>query len=133
MVKFYLEGEKIMKKLLLVLVLIVGAIFTCSQTIGAKMNNNITEVRASHILVLDEQQAKDLKTKIDNNEISFEDAAKEYSQCPSKAQGGDLGYFGRGMMVKEFETAAFNGEVGKVTDPVQTQFGWHLIKVVDKR
>lgn len=122
-----------MKKLLLVLVLIVGAIFTCSQTIGAKMNNNITEVRASHILVLDEQQAKDLKTKIDNNEISFEDAAKEYSQCPSKAQGGDLGYFGRGMMVKEFETAAFNGEVGKVTDPVQTQFGWHLIKVVDKK
>ena len=123
-----------MKKLLLVLVLIIGAIFTCSQTIGAKMNNNgITEVRASHILVLDEQQAKDLKTKIDNNEISFEDAAKEYSQCPSKAQGGDLGYFGRGMMVKEFETAAFDGEVGKVTDPVKTQFGWHLIKVVDKK
>ncbi len=123
-----------MKKLLLVLVLIIGAIFTCSQTIGAKMNNNgITEVRASHILVLDEQQAKDLKTKIDNNEISFEDAAKEYSQCPSKAQGGDLGYFGRGMMVKEFETAAFDGEVEKVTDPVKTQFGWHLIKVIDKR
>ncbi len=122
-----------MKKLLLVLVLIVGAIFTCSQTIGAKMNNNITEVRASHILVLDEQQAKDLKTKIDNNEISFEDAAKEYSQCPSKAQGGDLGYFGRGMMVKEFETAAFDGEVGKVSDPVKTQFGWHLIKVTDKK
>lgn len=96
-------------------------------------NNTITEVRASHILVLDEQQAKDLKTKIDNNEISFEDAAKEYSQCPSKAQGGDLGYFGRGMMVKEFETAAFDGEVGKVTDPVKTQFGWHLIKVIDKK
>ena len=87
-------------------------------------NNGITEVRASHILVLDEQQAKDLKTKIDNNEISFEDAAKEYSQCPSKAQGGDLGYFGRGMMVKE---------VGKVSDPVKTQFGWHLIKVTDKK
>lgn len=123
-----------MKKLLLILVLMLGIIFVGNVKSGAKMNNNeITEVRAEHILVLSEQEAQNLKTKIDSNEISFEDAAKEFSQCPSGRNGGDLGYFGRGMMVKPFEIAAFDGEVGKVTTPIQTQFGWHLIKVIDKK
>ncbi len=122
-----------MKKLLLILILMIGVIFTCSQKIGAKMNNTIQEVRAEHILVLSKEQADNLKTKIDNGEITFEEAAKEFSQCPSGSRGGDLGYFGRGMMVKEFEQAAFDGEVNKVSNPVQTQFGWHLIKVIDKK
>ena len=77
--------------------------------------------------------AANLKSQIENGEITFEDAAKKYSKCPSKANGGDLGYFGRGMMVKEFETEAFNGKIGAVSNPVKTQFGWHLIKVVDKK
>ena len=122
-----------MKKLLLILILMIGVIFTCNQKIGAKMNNTIQEVRAEHILVLSKEQADSLKTKIDNGEITFEEAAKEFSQCPSGSRGGDLGYFGRGMMVKEFEQAAFDGEVNKVSNPVQTQFGWHLIKVIDKK
>lgn len=117
-----------MKKILLI---ILTLFFTTTTMIGAKMET--TQVSASHILVKTQQEAQDLKTKIENNEISFEDAAKQYSSCPSRAEGGALGYFGRGMMVKPFEEAAFNGEVGKVTEPVQTQFGWHLIKVTDKK
>ncbi len=122
-----------MKKVLLIFTLLLGMIFTCSQKIGANMTNNYNQVRAEHILVKTEAEAKDIKAKIEEGKISFEDAAKEYSQCPSKANGGDLGYFGRGMMVKEFETASFDGKVGQVSDPVQTQFGWHLIKVIDKK
>jgi len=122
-----------MKKILMVLVLILGLIFIGSTKIGAKMNNETTQVRAEHILVQTQDEAKELKTKIENNEITFEEAAAKFSKCPSGAQGGDLGYFGRGMMVRPFEEAAFNGTVGNVSDPIQTQFGWHLIKVLDKK
>ena len=122
-----------MKKILLVFVLILGIIFIGSAKIGAKMNQDVTQVSAKHILVSTQKEAQDLKTKIDNNEISFEDAAKKYSSCPSGQQGGDLGYFPRGVMVKPFEEAAFSADVNKVTEPVQTQFGWHLIKVTDKK
>ena len=97
------------------------------------MNNETTQVRAEHILVQTKEEASELKTKIENNEVTFEDAAAKFSMCPSGARGGDLGYFGRGMMVKPFEDASFDGEIGKVSEPVQTQFGWHLIKVVDKK
>ena len=91
-------------------------------------------IKASHILVDDENLAKDLITKITNNEISFEDAAKEHSSCPSKEQGGDLGEFGRGMMVKEFEDAAFTMDEGEMTKaPVSTQFGYHIIKTTEKK
>ncbi len=90
------------------------------------------EVRASHILVKTEAEAKNLYEEIKNGK-DFAAAAAEYSECPSGANGGDLGYFGRGMMVKPFEDAAFDAEVGVVTNPVQTQFGWHLILVTDKK
>ena len=121
-----------MKKILLVFVLILGVIFITSSKIGAKMET-IREVSAKHILVQTEQEAKDIKVQLDKNEISFEDAAKKYSLCPSKESGGDLGYFPRGMMVKPFEDAAFSAEVNKVTEPVETQFGWHLIKVTGRK
>jgi len=122
-----------MKKLLLMAVLILGIIFTGSLKLGAKMTSEITSVRAEHILVLTENEANQLKSKIDAKEITFEEAAKEFSQCPSKANGGDLGYFPKGVMVKEFEVAAFQLPVGEVSAPVQTQFGWHLIKVLDRK
>ena len=122
-----------MKKILLIATLLLGIVFVGSQQIGAKMNTTYTQVRAEHILVQTQEEAKYIKADIESGKISFEDAAKEYSKCPSKANGGDLGYFGRGMMVKEFENASFDGEKGKVSDPVQTQFGWHLIKVIDKK
>lgn len=122
-----------MKKILLALLLITGIVFTTTAKIGAKMTNNPSQVKAQHILVLTENEAKDLKTKIDNKEITFEDAAKEYSQCPSGKSGGDLGFFPRGVMVKEFEDAAFNLPKNTVSDPVKTQFGWHLIKVSETK
>ena len=122
-----------MKKILILLVVILGVVFTFTNKIGAKMSNDFTEVRAEHILVETKDQASEIKSQIEDKKITFEDAAQKYSKCPSKANGGDLGYFGRGMMVKEFEEAAFNAPIKSITDPVQTQFGWHLIKVVDKR
>lgn len=90
------------------------------------------QVKAKHILVDDEQAAENIAKEIAEGK-SFEDAAKEYSTCPSKEKGGDLGYFGKGQMVPEFEKAAFEGEIGKVIGPVKTQFGAHLILVEDKK
>ena len=90
-------------------------------------------VSASHILVDSEEKALDIKGKIEKGEMSFEEAAKAFSSCPSSQRGGDLGSFGRGQMVPEFETAAFALELGKVSDPVRTQFGFHLIRVNEKK
>lgn len=91
----------------------------------------MTEVKASHILVKTEEEAKKLYEEIKNG-LSFDAAAAENSLCPSGAAGGDLGFFGRGMMVKPFEDAAFALEKGELSQPVQTQFGWHLIYLTDK-
>lgn len=89
------------------------------------------EVKASHILVQTEEEAKKLYEEIKEGK-SFADVAAEVSMCPSGANGGDLGFFGHGMMVKPFEDAAFKLEVGEVSQPVETQFGWHLIFLTDK-
>ena len=87
-------------------------------------------VNASHILVETEEKAKEIYEEIASGKKSFEDAAKEYSSCPSKENGGNLGDFGRGQMVPEFDTAVFEMEVGAITaEPVKTQFGYHLIKL----
>lgn len=90
------------------------------------------EVRASHILVDKKPDADMLMEKLKNG-ASFEDLARKWSTCPSKKKGGDLGYFKRNMMVKEFETAAFAAKKGDIVGPVKTQFGWHIIKVTDAR
>lgn len=87
---------------------------------------------AKHILVDTEDKATELLNKINNNEISFEEAAREYSTCPSKDADGDLGTFPRGQMVPEFEEAVFTMDKGEVRGPVQTQFGFHLIKLDDR-
>ena len=91
--------------------------------------NKRTYVKASHILVNDKEQAEKLKKEIENGDITFEEAAKKYSTCPSGKNGGDLGYFGRNMMVREFEDAAFSLPLGSISNPVKTQFGYHLIIV----
>lgn len=122
-----------MKKILVLFVLILGVIFIGNLKLGAKMNEDFTQVRAAHILVDTQKEASDLRNKIVSGEMKFEDAAAQFSKCPSGARGGDLGYFGRGMMVKEFEIPSFNEPVGTVTEPIQTQFGWHLIYVIDKK
>ena len=87
-------------------------------------------VNASHILVSTEEEAIDVLAKISGGEMTFEEAAQTYSSCPSKEAGGNLGDFGRGQMVPEFDAAVFAMNVGEVTaTPVKTQFGYHLIKL----
>jgi len=87
---------------------------------------------ARHILVSDEALCNELKEKINSGEMTFEEAARENSTCPSGAQGGDLGTFGQGQMVPEFDKVVFNDEVGVVHCPVQTQFGYHLLEVTER-
>jgi len=91
------------------------------------------EVEASHILVDDEETAKEIKKKLAEG-ADFAELAAEYSKDTSNAQnGGQLGYFGRGKMVEEFEKAAFSMEVGEISDPVKTKYGYHIIKVTGKK
>lgn len=91
-----------------------------------------TEIEAHHILVTDEDEAKDIKEKLDNGE-DFAELAKEFSIDGSAEKGGELGYFTAGNMVKPFEDAAYNMEVDTISDLVQSDFGFHIIKVTDKR
>mgnify|MGYP001332831266 FL=1 len=92
-----------------------------------------TEVHARHILVKTKEEANDIIEQLQNG-ASFEVTAKEKSTGPSATSGGDLGFFGKGQMVPEFEKAAFSLRKGKFTDtPVKTQFGWHIIKLEDRR
>ena len=88
------------------------------------------KIRASHILVKTEEEAKKLLEELKNG-ADFAKLASEHSMCPSGRDGGDLRFFGRGMMVKPFEDAAFALKKGEVSEPVETQFGWHLIKLTD--
>jgi len=87
---------------------------------------------ARHILVNDETFCNELKEKINSGKISFEQAAKENSTCPSGASGGALGTFGQGQMVPEFDKVVFNDEVGVVHGPVKTQFGYHLLEITER-
>ena len=89
-------------------------------------------VRASHILVKTEEEAIEIKKEIISGEIDFPHAAGKYSYCPSGGDGGDLGRFKEGVMVKEFDDAAFALDVNEISEPVKTQFGWHLILVTEK-
>jgi len=89
-------------------------------------------VAASHILVDSEEKAKEIQAKIEAGEVSFEDAAREHSSCPSKENGGALGEFTQGQMVPEFDKAVFSMEVGELRGPVKTQFGFHIIKLTAK-
>lgn len=91
------------------------------------------QISARHILVNEEAEAIDLIAKLEGG-ADFAALAQEFSTGPSGPKGGDLGYFGRGQMVPDFEAAAFELEIGTFTSrPVQTQFGWHVIKLEDKR
>ena len=90
-------------------------------------------VNADHILVDSEEKALEILAKIESGEMTFGDAAKQYSSCPSGQRGGNLGDFGRGQMVPEFDTAVFELAIGEITKtPVKTQFGYHLIKLNSK-
>ncbi|WP_024850537.1 peptidylprolyl isomerase [Hydrogenovibrio kuenenii] len=86
---------------------------------------------ARHILVDSEEKALELKQQILDG-ADFAEVAKENSQCPSSRSGGDLGQFGPGMMVPEFDKVCFSADVGSLEGPVKTQFGYHLIEVTDR-
>ncbi|HWP68743.1 MAG TPA: peptidylprolyl isomerase [Rectinemataceae bacterium] len=90
------------------------------------------EWRASHILVKDRNLAQELLKRIKQG-ANFESLAREQSTCPSKSSGGDLGWFGPGKMVAQFEYACKSLGVGSISDVVQTQFGYHIIKVTGRR
>ena len=111
-----------MKKLLVILF---------SMICVSAQAKEITQVCASHILVPTEMDAIKIKSQIKSFE-DFKYYARIYSKCPSGQNGGSLGCFGRGQMVKPFENAAFDGEVGEVSDPIKTQFGYHLLWVTQK-
>ena len=85
------------------------------------------KVRCAHILVKTEQEAREIIDQL-NRGVSFSKLAMEKSLCGSARKGGDLGVFGRGRMVREFENAAFSLQKGEISQPIKTQFGWHVIK-----
>ncbi|NOY14263.1 MAG: peptidylprolyl isomerase [Deltaproteobacteria bacterium] len=91
----------------------------------------MSRARARHILVPLEADCNTLKNLIEAGS-DFAEVAKQHSKCPSGQQGGDLGEFGPGQMVKEFDEVVFTGEIGKVLGPVKTQFGYHLIEVTSR-
>ena len=113
-----------MKKICLTLI-VMFVLCACSYAQG------YSKVCASHILVPTEMEAIKIRSQI-NSYDDFKYYARVYSSCPSGKNGGDLGCFGRGMMVKPFEKAAFDGKVGEVSDLVKTEFGYHLIWVTSK-
>ena len=92
----------------------------------------MTTATARHILVATETECNDLKEKINSNTMTFEEAAQKHSKCPSGQQGGELGSFGPGQMVPEFDTVVFNEAVGAVHGPVKTDFGYHLVEVTSR-
>ncbi|MBN8979243.1 MAG: peptidylprolyl isomerase [Rhizobiales bacterium] len=99
---------------------------------AAKQISGEQEVHARHILVQTEDEAKAIKAELDKG-ADFAKLAKEKSKDPGASDGGDLGFFTKEQMVPEFSKVAFTLEPGKISDPVKTQFGWHIIKVEEKR
>ena len=91
----------------------------------------MAKASARHILVDTEQQCSELKDQISNG-ADFGDVAKQHSKCPSGGSGGDLGEFGPGMMVKEFDEVVFSAPINEVQGPVKTQFGYHLLEVTSR-
>lgn len=125
-----------MKKIFSLLLFAIAMMFASFTIVDAA---DIREVQALHILVPTEAEAIKIREEIlsgqTKNDVfyNFMSAAKKYSKCPSGKHGGMLGYFGRGDMVKPFEEASFNLPNGQVSEPVKTQFGYHLIYVVSKK
>jgi parvulin-like peptidyl-prolyl isomerase len=89
-------------------------------------------IRASHILVSSEDKINWIYKELQNGR-DFAKLAKDYSMCPSKERGGDLGFFNKGQMVKEFDDVAFKMKEGDISKPIKTQFGYHVIKLTGKK
>jgi len=109
------------------LILVLFAVYFPFSYFGKALDKK--EIKVSHILVDTQEEAIQIKKDLNENKKSFEDMAKEHSKCPSAEDGGDLGYNEHGRLVKDFENTAFNLPFNKVSEPVKTANGWHLIKV----
>jgi foldase protein PrsA len=110
-------------------------VFVTSEEIEKYFQKNrdkYLEVRARHILVDTKEKAEKILQELKEGK-DFSELAKKYSKCPSKEKGGDLGFFGKNVMVKEFENSAFSLKVGEISQPVKTKFGYHIIKLEEKR
>ena len=119
-----------MKKILAVLAIICSVTLVSHAWMGSSFEQPV-KACVSHILVPTEKDALELKSQI-SSYADFQKYARMYSQCPSSRNGGDLGCFGKGQMVKPFEEAAFKGQVGVVSEPVKTQFGYHLLWIIKR-
>ncbi len=124
--------KKILSTAFLFITLVIGGSMSEAKQNIDPNADKYTTVHALHILTKTKNQANAVIMRVNNGE-SFKELAKQFSNCPSGKAGGDLGYFGRGEMVPEFEKAAFETPVNELSDPVQTEFGWHVIKVIDKK
>jgi len=117
---------------------VIGDLQPTDDELAAYLETNISqydvpeEIRASHILVDEEETANEVLDKLKNG-ADFAELAREYSTCPSAEEGGDLDWFSRGMMVPEFEEAAFALQVGEMSALVKTQYGYHIIKLTDRK
>ncbi|MEW8986905.1 MAG: peptidylprolyl isomerase, partial [Bacillus sp. (in: firmicutes)] len=132
-----LKDEKELKELLKPQLLIEKAglkeVKASEKEMKEYYENLKPEIKARHILVDSEDKAKEVKAKLDSG-AKFEDLAKEYSTDPgSKDNGGDLGWFGTGAMVPEFETAAYALKKDEISAPVKSEHGWHVIQLTDKK
>ena len=96
----------------------------------ANIERKVKKVQARHILVANKELAEEIKKKVDDGG-DFSKLAEEFSECPSKKRGGDLGWFGKGAMVRPFEVAAFSADEGAIVGPVKTEFGYHIIYVYE--
>jgi len=127
------ELKKVLKDQMLMEKAALKDVKVSEKDVKKSYENYKPEIKASHILVKDEKTAQEVKKKLDGG-AKFEDLAKEYSQDPgSAANGGDLGFFGPGKMDPAFEEAAYKLEAGKISEPVKSQFGYHIIKVTEKK
>jgi len=133
-----IKNEKEFEKVLRTQMLLTEAKSAKSKVtdkeIQERFDQEKVEVKASHILVAKESEAKDIKKQLDEGADFAKLAKSKSTDTGSGAKGGDLGYFTKGKMVKEFEDYAFkDGVEGKISDPIKTQFGYHIIKVVDRK
>jgi foldase protein PrsA len=127
------ELKKVLKDQLLMEKAALKDVKVTDKEVKKRYDETKPEIKASHVLVADEKTAQEVKKKLDEG-AKFEDIAKEYSTDPgSKDKGGDLGFFGSGKMDPAFEEAAYALEVNQISEPVKSQFGYHVIKVTEKK
>lgn len=120
---------KFLLKMMIVLVIMAGIYIVAESYM---LQYQYKEVKASHILLNSKEEALLIKERLNNGEV-FEELAKERSLCPTKMVGGNLGWFDKNRMDKEFTKAVFSMKKGNISEPVQTPYGWHIIRLDDTK